>query len=196
MLCNVAVHPRACLPVLWSCDWPSSYIPLGWEARLTALQSASPLQRANRWVNTGFHIYSTWPQACTKFIENSSAQTINWRSMTPFGYSCIHIYIYIERERERETSACIQFFFHLYFIYMNESQYFKDHTHSKNSKTFHYSSYGWNIHSNKTRTHKWQSCGKAYMLICSKCWEKLDDLFLFISLSPSPSTFSRDAVWL
>ena len=28
MLCDVVVHPRACLPVLWSCDWPS-YIPLG-----------------------------------------------------------------------------------------------------------------------------------------------------------------------
>ena len=82
------------------------------------------------------------------------------------------------------------------FIYMNESPYFKDHTHSKNLKTFHYSSYGWNIHSNKTRTHKWQSRGKAYMLICSKCWEKLHEPFLFISLSPSLSTFSNDVVLL
>ena len=76
MLFDVTVHPRACPPVLWSCDWPS-YIPLGWEARLTALQPASPFQRANRWVNPGFDIYGTWPQACAKFIENSSAQTRN-----------------------------------------------------------------------------------------------------------------------
>ena len=120
--------------------------------------------------------------------------------MTPIGCSCIHIYIYIyiyiHTYIQRETSAFIRFFFHLYFIYMNGSPYFKDHTHSKNLKTFHYSSYGWNIHSNKTRTHKWQSRGKAYMLICSKCWEKLHEPFLFISLSPSLSTFSRDVVWL
>ena len=38
----------------------------------------------NRWVNPECDIYDTWPVACAKFIENSSAHIVNWQIDSSF----------------------------------------------------------------------------------------------------------------